>query len=73
MIGKIDKDGVLCIMRAGRMQIQLCPRNTISTCRDRCPLFGEPRCTSFDASASLTICDDRELRFDRFADERRKP
>ena len=70
MIGKIDKDGCLCILRGGRMQIQFCPRNTISTCRDRCPLFGDPE--TVQQETILTICDDRELRFERFTDERRK-
>jgi hypothetical protein len=71
MIGKINKDGCLCILRAGRMRIQSCPRNSVSICGDGCPLFGEPR-QAHDETI-LTICDDRDLRFERFADERRKP
>ena len=65
--GKIDSEGRLHIQRRGRMKMQRCQDST-SACRDTCPLFGEPHIIHDDVR--LTICEDLELAFADFSDER---
>lgn len=56
MAGKIDRDGVLWLLRNGVMKAMLCP--TAADCRrcgDWCPRFGEPR------GQSVTLCGETVL------------
>jgi len=77
--GKIEKSGCLQIERAGKLKDQDCPFNSEAVrCGDHCPLFGEPEQYLDGTNGrehtgwSLKICQDRELRFETFTDERGK-
>ncbi len=50
MAGKIDRDGLLWLMRRGTMRQQLCPHTDNQPCGDWCPKFKEPK------NMALTIC-----------------
>jgi len=81
MKGKIDKDGVLYIERAGVMRQQMCPYSysnqlpvfSATQCGDACPLFGEPTQLSHTPSGDtygIKLCQ-RELVFGKLTDERK--
>ena len=82
MEGKIDKNGWLQIIRAGKLTKQACPFDTgavnggSSDCGHWCPLFGEPRkhlqSDNKGIVWTLDICQERTLLFDKFTDERAK-
>lgn len=66
MKGKIGKDGVLHIERAGVMKLQWCPQSG-GHCGDWCPLFGEPE--KHPKYTYLILCH-RMIEFAEFTDER---
>lgn len=69
MKGKIDKDGVLHIERAGVMRQQWCPQSG-GHCGDWCPHFGEPKYDRGREATVIDICSGKRLVFDEFTDER---
>jgi hypothetical protein len=83
MKGKIDKEGVLLIERAGKIKGQYCCSTSTRevACCDMCPQFGEPEGEGYwvdDSNvrhdqASINICHGRSLCFSDFIDERIKP
>ncbi len=72
MNGKIDEGGALHIERAGRMEPQHCPfmvlGESVVVCADDCPHFSEP--DVHGKLATIKICHDKILHFDKFTDER---
>ena len=86
MKGKIVKEGWLQIQRKGEFKEQYCPKrieHIERLCGDWCPLFGEPEVQHFtntelsnghqivnDRKIVINICQDKQLRFDEFEDER---
>lgn len=79
MNGKISDLGWLYIERAGKMKVCGCPFSTPDesgplSCGDWCPLFAEPEKqeTTFPEGChtTLLICNERELTFSTFTDER---
>jgi len=85
MKGKIDKDGVLFIERAGKMRAVTCPIHNPNfsdsevVCGDRCAMFGEPEKVDtsqviagtliISSGSRLSLCH-KELVFEEFTDER---
>lgn len=77
--GKIDKDGILSIERAGVMRQQMCPYSysnqlpvfSATQCGDACPLFDEPYPERGTTSVMLCICHEKRLFFKEFTDERK--
>jgi hypothetical protein len=78
MKGKIDKNGLLQIERAGKLKGQFCPwtdtENNPSSCGDWCPLFHEGNLISKPGKETIFIdlCR-RQIVFTEFADERPRP
>lgn len=72
MKGKLCKDGVLYIDRAGVFAPSRCKweNGSCNYCRDHCPSFREPM-DDIDSvcGSEIEICDDRIL-FEEFEDER---
>ena len=76
MKGKLTEYGSLKIYRGGKWKHQACPYgghqtdgDPVAWCGDWCPLFGEPH-DNYNGEVRLKLCQDRELFFELFADER---
>lgn len=71
MKGRINKKGILEILRGRTYKRQICIRPDIMDCDDNCPMFGEP-CKDFDGihTYKLQICNGRVLEFTELIDER---
>ncbi len=71
MKGKIDKEGILYIERAGKLKNTYCPYQVeMISCCDECPLFGEPEVVKMiggggglDGSCKIEICNGKILYF----------
>jgi hypothetical protein len=77
MKGKIDRDGRLCIERAGNIKIQKCPyQSGPANCGDWCPHFGESEISythKYDIGSyylEITCGQGRVFVFKEFTDER---
>lgn len=71
MKGKISKNGILYIERAGELKPQFCRRNNVGDhCNHFCPGFREPEKLA-DNNYVLELCHSiGVLRFTEFTDER---
>ena len=77
--GVLDERGFIHLERAQRLRMQACPFSSDSDgvvtnfCGDWCPLFGEPDTvtTRTKKLSSINICNDTELVFRKFEDNRK--
>jgi DNA-directed RNA polymerase subunit RPC12/RpoP len=69
MIGRINKDGDLYIMRGDVEKAQFCPGGYFCVCGDSCPQFGNLVKPDVD-DIRLPICQSKILYFEKLTDER---
>jgi len=77
MEGKINKQGILVIERAGILSRMKCRggghyggADKFDFCKDACAKFGEPTVNPGTGKTDLTICENKTWSFDTFTDER---